>query len=135
VEGLLELLLVVADLGDGQLEAHLVVVGHDCEPVGGRQAPREVGGGRLRGLELVAGHRARPVHHEREVQGAALGRGGLRRGELEEAVDAVLALDGEELVVEAHAGAELVRGHGSVLLPAAVGRLRGRDVQGPDRAM
>jgi hypothetical protein len=46
VEGLLELLLVVADLGEGQLEADLVVVGHDGEPVGGRQAPREVGGGR-----------------------------------------------------------------------------------------
>jgi hypothetical protein len=68
------------------------------------EAPREVGGGHLRGLELVAGHRARPVDHERDVQGAALGGGGLGCGDLEEAVDAMLALDGEELVVEAHAG-------------------------------
>jgi hypothetical protein len=125
VEGLLELLLVVADLGERQLEADLVVVGHDGEQVGRREAPREVGRGRLRGLELVALHRARPVDHEREVQGTALGGGGLRCGELEEAVDAVLALDGEELVVEAHAGAEVVPGHGSVLLPTAAGRLGG----------
>jgi hypothetical protein len=130
VEGLLELLLVVADLGERELEADLVVVGHDGEPVGGRQAPREVGGGGLRGLELVALHRARSVDHEREVQGTALGGGGLGRGELEEAMHAVLALDGEELVVQAHAGAEVVRGHGPVLLPTAAGR-RAETFRGP----
>jgi hypothetical protein len=64
------------------------------------------------------------------VQGTALGGGGLRCGELEEAVDAVLALDGEELVVQAHAGAEVVGGHGSVLLPAAAGR-RAETFRGP----
>jgi hypothetical protein len=54
------------------------------------------------------------------VQGAALSGGGLGSGELEEAVDAVLALDGEELVVQAH-GTEVVRGHG-VGAPSRGGR-------------
>jgi hypothetical protein len=42
----------------------------------------------------------------------ALGGGSLGRGELE-AMDAVFALDGEELVVEAHAYAEVIRSHGA----------------------
>jgi hypothetical protein len=69
------------------------------------------------------------------VQRAALGRRSLGRGELEHAVDAMLALDGEELVVEAHAGAEVVGGHGWCSFPRRPVVSGDETFRGPDRAM
>jgi hypothetical protein len=105
------------DRGDGGVEAalsdrrerpeqtHLVVVGGERELVLRAQAPDEPARAALGDGELVAGHRAGAVEHEREPKRrprVGLGRG--RHRDLDHDVDVVLALEGEHGVFEADAG-------------------------------
>ncbi len=106
-----ELLPVGADLGQGRVELHLVVERDERETVGRREALDQERGAPTGDVELLPRHRAGAVEHEGECERPALGRDGrCGSGELEHAGDGVLLLDGEQLVVEAHAGTEVHRG-------------------------
>ena len=92
----------LVDGREGSEQVHVLVVGDECELVGRGEPPDQESGALAGDLELGSGHRTRPVDDEREVQrqaGTAFGSG--RSLELEHAVDGVLGLDGEQLVLEA----------------------------------
>ena len=120
----------------GRTECHeqidVVVVGHDGELVGRAHAAGEELRARSRRFELVARHRPGAVDHEREMQRWPVGLRCVGRVELEHAVDVVLALDGEQLVVEAEVGlhGRLPRGVVSGQCGDGVGQRRRCDSRG-----
>ena len=66
-----EVFLSRAGGGEGD-DAHLVVEGHHAHGVVRREAAHEHRCGLQGGLELRSGHGARPVEHQREVEGGAV---------------------------------------------------------------
>ena len=92
----------LVDGREGSEQVHVLVVGDQGELVGRREPPDQERGALAGDLELGSGHRARPVDDEREMQRRAGTAFGSRWSlELEHAVDGVLGLDGEQLVLEA----------------------------------
>ncbi len=123
-DGGVQLDAVGADLDERRVQAHLVVERDDGEAVGGREPVDEERGRAPGDLELVAGHRAGAVDDERQRERPAFGGGGSRgSGQLEQARDVVLLLDGEQLVFEAHGSTH--EGESSFFSGAVRGRADG----------
>jgi hypothetical protein len=85
-------------------ELDAVVEGDERERVGRLEVLGEEAGALLGDLELLAGHRAGTINDERDPQRRACGFVRAGHLELEHAVHGVLALDGEQLVIETNVG-------------------------------